>query len=95
MKLVPGGRQMFRDLATVKTGQVAVLRFVVTGQTTAVDATLTHGLERTPSRFRVVRAYGDAAVEAVKVPSSGTWATDSTVTLNFPGDGEWDVEVLV
>jgi hypothetical protein len=99
MKLIPktgqATDQMNQDIVTAKSGRQAVLDVVVSGTgTTAANKTVSHGLERVPSQWRVVRNKPATGVTgSVHEPEDVAWATDKTITLNFPGDGSWAVAI--
>jgi hypothetical protein len=70
-----------------------VAKVVIRGWSGPVIKSVPHLLGRTPTRFNVVRQrLTTGATGNVVETSDGVWSNNS-VDLEFPGDGDYDVEL--
>ena len=86
--------EVLRDLRAAKAGPTMLVSFVIAGVSAATTKTVTHTLGRTPTTWQPVRAAPASGVTGQpSEPLVGDWATATTITLTFPGNGEWSIKI--
>lgn len=79
-----------RDLA--QSLVTATVRAVITDAQGEVIKTIPHRLNRKPSYWWVVQAKPAPGVLG-EVKQASNWASRDSITLIFPGNGEWEIEI--